>query len=77
VCGDLQEGKFDTFAPVVQWSTVHLLMMLALQYGYKTKHIDFSNAFVQAKLTSPVWIQLLCGDYSDFLGPTPKSNVSS
>jgi Reverse transcriptase (RNA-dependent DNA polymerase) len=68
VRGDLQEGKFDTFAPVVQWSTIRLLMMIALWYGYKTKCIDFSNAFVQAKLTSPVWIHLLRGDYSDIFG---------
>jgi Reverse transcriptase (RNA-dependent DNA polymerase) len=47
-------------------------MMLALQYGCKTKCIDFSNAFVQARLTAPVWIHLLCGDYSDIFGPNTK-----
>jgi Reverse transcriptase (RNA-dependent DNA polymerase) len=68
VWGDLQEGKFDTFVPVVQWSTVCMLMMIALRYGYKTKCIDFSNAFVQAKLSTPVWIHLVCGNYQDIFG---------
>jgi Reverse transcriptase (RNA-dependent DNA polymerase) len=68
VWGDLQEGKFDILAPIVQWSTVHMLMMIALRYGYKTKCIDFSNAFVQAKLSTPVWIHLLHGEYQDIFG---------
>jgi Reverse transcriptase (RNA-dependent DNA polymerase) len=68
VRGDLQEGTFDTFAPVVQWSTVRMLMMIALRYGYKTKCIDFSNAFVQAKLSTPVWIHLPRGNYQDIFG---------
>jgi hypothetical protein len=65
VHGDLKEGKFNTIAPVV-------LMMLALWYGHKTKCNDFSNAFVRAKLTSPVWIHLLHGDYSDVFGPNTE-----
>jgi Reverse transcriptase (RNA-dependent DNA polymerase) len=68
VRGDLQEGTFDTFAPVVQWSTVRMLIMIALRYGYKTKCIDFSNAFVQAKLSTPVWIHLPRGNYQDIFG---------
>ena len=58
VRGDLQEGDFDTFAPVVAWSTVRLFLVMALTLGWHTCSIDFSNAFVQATLTEPVWIHL-------------------
>ena len=30
VHGDLQEGDFDTFAPVVAWTTIHLVLVSAL-----------------------------------------------
>lgn len=65
VWGDLQETNPQTYAPVVQWSTVRLLMHLALFFSYKTRCIDFSNAFVQAKLDSPIYIHLPRGFYKD------------
>jgi Reverse transcriptase (RNA-dependent DNA polymerase) len=68
VRGDLQEGKFDTFAPVVQWSTVRMLMAIALRKNYKTRCIDFSSAFVQASLKTPVWIHLPRGHYPEIFG---------
>ena len=30
VHGDLQEGDFDTFAPVVAWTTIHLVLVFTL-----------------------------------------------
>jgi hypothetical protein len=68
VRGDLQEGVFDTFAPVVQWSTIRMLMAVSLKYGYHTRSIDFSSAFVQAKLEKPVWIHLPRGHYPEQFG---------
>jgi hypothetical protein len=68
VRGDLQEGVFDTFAPVVQWSTIRMLMAVSLKYGYHTRSIDFSSAFVQAKLEKPVWIHLPRGQYPEHFG---------
>jgi hypothetical protein len=68
VRGDLQEGTFDTFAPVVQWSTIRMLMAVSLKYGYHTRSIDFSSAFVQAKLDKPVWIHLPRGHYPEHFG---------
>jgi len=58
VRGDLQKDVFDTFAPVVQWTTIQLMMVYSLVYGLRTECIDFSNAFVQAKLDKPVYIHL-------------------
>jgi Reverse transcriptase (RNA-dependent DNA polymerase) len=72
VRGDLQEGKFDTFAPVVQWSTVRMLMAIALRKDYKTRCIDFSSAFVQAKLKEPVWIHLPRGYYPEVFGTSTE-----
>jgi hypothetical protein len=62
VRGDLQEGKFETYAPVVAFSTVRLLLVvLAMTLDWCTCSIDFSNAFVQVVLDEPVWIHLARG----------------
>ena len=50
--GDLEQGVFQTFAPVVAWSTVRLFLILSLVLGWHTCSIDFSSAFVQATLES-------------------------
>ena len=52
--GDLEEGKFDTYAPVVAFPTVRLFLISALKMGWQTQSIDFSNAFVQSDLEHPV-----------------------
>ena len=58
VRGDLQTGSFETFAPVVAFSTVRLFLILSLKFKWYTCSIDFANAFVQAELKNPVWIHL-------------------
>jgi hypothetical protein len=70
VRGDLQEGDFETFAPVVAWSTVHLFLVLTMMLGWNTCSIDFSNAFVQASLDEPVWIHLPHGFHTSASGRT-------
>jgi hypothetical protein len=53
--GDLeQEGVFETYAPVVAWSTVRLFLILSLVLDWHTCSIDFSSAFVQAVLKKQV-----------------------
>jgi transposase InsO family protein len=56
--GDLEQGVFETFAPVVAWSTVRLFLVLSLVLDWHTCSIDFSNAFVQAKLEKSVWLHI-------------------
>ena len=56
--GDLQEGEFETYAPVVHLSSVRLFLAWSLILGWTTCCIDFSNAFVQAKLDAPTFIHL-------------------
>lgn len=54
---DLSE-LVSTYAPVVSWVTVRLMLILALILGLKTKQIDFSNAFAQAELEEPVYLEI-------------------
>ena len=68
VRGDLQEEKQSTYAPVVAWPTVRLFLTLSLILNWKTMTVDFSSAFVQAKLKEPVWIHLPHG-FSSSQGP--------
>ena len=49
---------FDTYSPVVSWSTVRLMLCLAAHQGLATRQIDFSNAFVQATLREDVYIEV-------------------
>jgi hypothetical protein len=64
VRGDLQEGVYDTYSPLVAWSTIRFLLVFALAFGWTTCSIDFASAFVQAKLKDPVWIHLPRGFHS-------------
>ena len=60
VRGDLQrEGidYFETYAPVVQWSTVRLVLTLILSNSWVTKQVDYTNAFAQAVLNEEVYIE--------------------
>ena len=56
---DLQEGNFETYAPVVQFCSVQLFLAWSLMLGWYTCSINFSNAFIQATLTDPTFIHLL------------------
>ena len=64
VRGDQQEHGidfFDTYAPVVGWNTVRLLLILTATLGLATKQVDYTLAFVQAKLDEkdpPIFIEM-------------------
>jgi hypothetical protein len=60
VRGDLQtEGVdyFETYAPVVQWSTVRLLLTLVLREGWATRQVDYTNASAQAEMQEEVYVE--------------------
>ena len=65
ICGDLQEGKFDTHAQVISWSSIRVFLVLSITLKWHTCTINFSNAFIQAKLDAPVWIHLSHGFKSE------------
>ena len=68
--GDLEQGVFETFAPVVAWSTVRFFLILSLVLEWHTCSIDFSSAFVQAALEKFVWLHIPRGFQSTRPGKT-------
>jgi Reverse transcriptase (RNA-dependent DNA polymerase) len=56
---------FDTYAPVVQWSSVCLCFILTIILGLSSQQVDYMNAFVQAKVKTPMFVELPKGfDYN-------------
>ena len=61
VRGDQQiEGVdfFDTYAPVVQWATVRLLLMVSLMLNLATQQVDYTAAFLHAPLEDEVYCEM-------------------
>ena len=48
---------FETYAPVVQWSTIRLVLTMVLSHGWVTRQVDYTNAFTQADLKEEVYIE--------------------
>jgi hypothetical protein len=44
---------FETFAPVVNWTTVRLMLVLSIILGLATQQLDYTAAFVQAPIDRP------------------------
>jgi hypothetical protein len=58
VRGDMQQegvDYFETYAPVVQWSTIRMLLKLVLREGWSNHQVDYTNAFPQAELKEEVY----------------------
>ena len=71
--GDLQkEGVdfFDTYAPVVQRSTIRLLLSTVLTEGWATRQVDYTNAFAQANLHEEVYLE-----YPKMFAPKSRANL--
>ena len=49
---------FDTFSPVTNWSTVRLLLTLSVALSMATQQVDYTAAFCQAELPSPVYMEM-------------------
>ena len=49
---------FETYAPVVQWSTVRALLVMSIVLNLATQQIDFSNAFCQADIDEEVYVEM-------------------
>ena len=64
VRGNQQEhgfDYFDTYAPVVSWNTLRLLLVLTATLGLSTKQVAYTLAFVQEKLDPtdpPIFIEM-------------------
>jgi hypothetical protein len=49
---------FESYAPVASWATIRMVMNIAIQQNWATRHTDFSSAFVQAPLAEEVYVEL-------------------
>ena len=49
---------FETFAPVVSWNTVRLMLIMSLIMGLATKQVDYTAAFVQAPIDEDVFVEM-------------------
>ena len=58
VRGDLQEGSFETYAPVAIFSSVRLFLFFSTYLQWFTCSIDFSSAFIQARFKNPIWVNI-------------------
>ena len=64
VRGDLQKDGvdvFETYAPVVSWMTIRLLLILSVVLELETVQVDYTAAFCQAHMTHDVFINLPLG----------------
>lgn len=60
----MQTGRiyhFETYVPVVQWSTVRTLLTLILANGWATKQVDYTNIFAQVELAEEIYMELTKG----------------
>ena len=44
---------FDVWSPLVNWTTVRLLLILSVVLNLATKQVDYTAAFVHAKIDKP------------------------
>jgi Reverse transcriptase (RNA-dependent DNA polymerase) len=67
VQGDQQKmvgGTIDEmYAPVVEWSTIRLLLTLAVTQNLCTTYIDIKNSFVKSDLPVPLYVEIPPGGY--------------
>ena len=49
---------WTTFAPVVSWTTVRLVFLLAVLLGWHTRSLDFIMAYTQAKVKTDIFMEL-------------------
>jgi hypothetical protein len=59
----LGRDYWETYAPVVQWSTVRLILLLSTILNLKSRQVDYTHAFPQAELTDPDFMRLPQGWY--------------
>lgn len=49
---------FETFAPVVNWTTVRLLLILSQVLNLSTKQVDYTAAFIHAPINDTVYVEM-------------------
>ena len=49
---------FETFAPVVQWMTVRVVLIMTILLDLENKQIDYTAAFLQAPIDHDVYVEM-------------------
>jgi hypothetical protein len=49
---------FETFAPVVEWTTVRFLLIMSIVLGLHSAQVDYVAAFVQADIDTEVYVEM-------------------
>jgi hypothetical protein len=87
ICVDGSQQQYgrdywETYAPVVSWLTVRLVLLLSTILNLKSLQVDYTQAFPQAELHDPFFMRLPQGWHLDENGcmqphPNPKFNNTS
>lgn len=62
--GDLEQEITQKYAPVGNWETIRMMLILTARFKFKTRCIDIANAFVQARLKKAKYMEIPMG-YAD------------
>ena len=60
-CQVFGDPYWTTFAPVVLWTTVWCILIVALLLGWHMRSINFIMAYTQADMKTDIFIQLPAG----------------
>ena len=52
------ENYFDTYAPVVTWFSIRLLIICAIVLNWQLRQVDFIMAYAQAPIECDMYLQL-------------------
>ena len=63
LCADGSQQIFgidfwETYSPVVQWSSVCMMLILSAIYGFANRQVDYVQAFPQAPIDDEVYIRI-------------------
>ena len=51
---------FDIYAHIVQWTTIHLTVILAMLLNWETVQTDYTNTFAQVTLDEEIYMDIPC-----------------
>jgi hypothetical protein len=68
ICADGSQQQYgidywETYAPVVHWSTVRMVLVLSALLNLKSRQVDYTQAFPQAPLEDDVFMRIPQGWY--------------
>jgi hypothetical protein len=44
---------FETFSPVANWQTTHIMLILSIIYGCATEQVDYIAVFIHSEIDNP------------------------